>query len=44
MYLSDRNGGILSKVKVDTDATPAALVDTETADKDGIVDAELVKD
>ncbi|MFI8504504.1 hypothetical protein ACIGFK_39275 [Streptomyces sp. NPDC085524] len=40
-----RIGRILSKVKVDADAThDAVLVDAHAGDEDGIVDAELVED
>ncbi|WP_307718026.1 hypothetical protein [Streptomyces sp. V4I23] len=39
-----RIGRILSKVKVDADATPNVNVDAGAVDEDGIVDAELVED
>ncbi|MGW6247954.1 hypothetical protein [Streptomyces roseolus] len=38
-----RIGRILSKVKVDADATPDVAVGADAADEDGIVDAELVE-
>ncbi|MFF8035919.1 hypothetical protein [Streptomyces sp. NPDC016626] len=38
-----RIGRILSKVKVDADATPDVNVDAGAVDEDGIVDAELVE-